>query len=74
MFQQEVYDHFRHSIVERGEKKEKEWNDLFANYKKEYPELAKQFEQAINSEFLQTGQRIFLFMKKGKACLSCFIR
>ena len=36
---QEVYEHFRRSILEKGEQKEKEWNDLFSNYKKEFPEL-----------------------------------
>ena len=27
---EEVYEHFRNSIVEKGEQKEKEWNDLFS--------------------------------------------
>ncbi|WP_078413082.1 transketolase [Priestia abyssalis] len=43
---QEVYEHFRSVIVEAGEKKEQEWNQLFAQYKEKYPELAKQFEMA----------------------------
>ncbi|MDZ7724047.1 MAG: transketolase C-terminal domain-containing protein [candidate division KSB1 bacterium] len=32
----------------RVKPKEKEWNDLFARYKKEYPELAEQFENAVS--------------------------
>src|SRR6476620_1866315 len=44
---QEVYEHFRRSILERGEQKEKEWNDLFSNYKKEFPELGLELQQAI---------------------------
>lgn len=47
---QEVYDNFKKLIVENGEKKEKEWNDMFAQYKNEYPELASQLEQALNHE------------------------
>lgn len=43
---QEVYEHFRSVIVEAGEKKEQEWNQLFAQYKEKYPELAQQFELA----------------------------
>ncbi|WP_110111881.1 transketolase [Bacillus sp. CGMCC 1.16541] len=42
----EVYDHFNQTIVENGQKKEKEWNELFAQYKENYPELAAQFEVA----------------------------
>ncbi|ALC90912.1 transketolase [Bacillus sp. FJAT-18017] len=47
---EEVYDHFRKMIAEHGEKKEKEWNDLFDQYKKEYPELGTQLEQALSGE------------------------
>ncbi|HWO98857.1 MAG TPA: transketolase [Bacillus sp. (in: firmicutes)] len=43
---QEVYEHFRSVVVEAGEKKEQEWNQLFAQYKEKYPELAEQFELA----------------------------
>ena len=64
---QEVYEHFRRSILETGEQKEKEWNDLFSNYKKEFPELglATSNKQSIMN-CLQTGQRISLPMKKEK--------
>jgi transketolase len=37
-----------HQIIDDGEKYEAEWNDLFARYKKEYPELAAEFERTIN--------------------------
>ncbi len=33
------------TILERGAKDEAEWNDLFAAYKKEHPELAEEFER-----------------------------
>ncbi|KYG34935.1 transketolase [Alkalihalobacillus trypoxylicola] len=35
---------------QQGQKKEDEWNQLFASYKKEYPELAKQYELATSGE------------------------
>jgi len=43
----EVYDHFNKLVVERGAKAEQEWNQLFENYKKEYPELGSELELAI---------------------------
>lgn len=46
----EVYNHFKEMIVDRGSKSERNWNELFANYKREYPELAKELEQVINRE------------------------
>jgi transketolase len=33
------------TVIERGAKYEAEWNDLFAGYKKEYAELAAEFER-----------------------------
>jgi transketolase len=33
------------TVIERGAKYEAEWNDLFAGYKKDHPELAEQFER-----------------------------
>jgi transketolase len=33
------------TIVERGKKAEAEWNAIFAEYKKQYPELAAEFER-----------------------------
>ncbi|MFB6468902.1 transketolase [Cytobacillus sp. Hz8] len=47
---EDVYDHFKKHILENGEKKEKEWNDLFASYKQEYKELGAQLEKAIKGE------------------------
>ncbi|MBW4027229.1 MAG: transketolase [Acidobacteria bacterium] len=34
-----------HQIIEKGAKYEAEWNALFAEYKKQYPELAAEFER-----------------------------
>ncbi|WP_270182468.1 transketolase [Alkalihalobacillus sp. CinArs1] len=37
-------------LKEEGDKKEKQWNDLFASYKEKYPELAAQLTAAIKGE------------------------
>ncbi len=46
---EEALKHFR-KAVERGKELEKEWNDLFDEYKKRYPELAQEFKRFINGE------------------------
>ncbi|MGT2771557.1 transketolase [Streptococcus marimammalium] len=43
----EVTERFQTSLGQRGEEAENSWNDLFARYKKEYPELAKEYQQAF---------------------------
>lgn len=45
----EVYEDFS-SIKENGIAKEKEWNDLFAAYQNEYPELAEGLKRIIDGE------------------------
>ncbi|EKN70627.1 transketolase [Neobacillus bataviensis LMG 21833] len=67
---QEVYDNFQKLIVENGEKKEKEWNDLFAQYKKEYPELATQLEQALNNELPEGWDKDVPVYPEGKSLAS----
>ncbi|MBT2654473.1 transketolase [Bacillus sp. ISL-18] len=67
---QEVYDNFQKLIVENGEKKEKEWNDTFAQYKKEYPELAVQLEQALNNELPEGWDKDIPVYQEGKSLAS----
>jgi len=43
-----VLEHFQKGIGARGAKLSSEWNELFAAYKKEYPELAAELEQIEN--------------------------
>lgn len=45
-----VYAHFDKYIKQRGEKLEKQWNDLFAGYRREYPELAQTLEAAATGK------------------------
>ncbi|MFJ5671639.1 transketolase [Bacillus safensis] len=46
----EVYDHFKETVKDAGQKKEAAWNELFAQYEKEYPELAAQLKLAIEGK------------------------
>jgi transketolase len=49
----EVARHFRKAI-ETGETAEKKWNDLFADYRKSHPELAKEFTSLNANELGET--------------------
>ena len=53
---EEVYNRFNENIVENGQKLEADWNQLLEDYKKEYPELAEQFEQAVKNELPKDWQ------------------
>ncbi|MCM3765601.1 transketolase [Neobacillus niacini] len=64
---QEVSENFKNLIVENGAKKEKEWDDLFAQYKNEYPELAKQLELALNNELPEGWDQDVPVYSEGKA-------
>lgn len=44
---EEVAGHFK-QLADLGQQKEAAWNKLFESYKQEYPELANQFEAALN--------------------------
>src|SRR5699024_12733917 len=53
---EEVYNRFNENIVENGQKLEADWNQLLKEYKKEYPELAEPFEQAVKNELPKDWQ------------------
>jgi transketolase len=67
---QEVYENFKKLIVENGIQKEKEWNDLFDQYKKEYPELGSQFEQALKNELPEGWDSDIPVYSEGKSLAS----
>ncbi|MFD1065730.1 transketolase [Oceanobacillus locisalsi] len=46
---QEVYNDFR-SIIDNGEKKENEWNQLFNQYQEKHPELADELKRIIKGD------------------------
>jgi transketolase len=43
--------------VERGRKYEEEWNDLFARYKKSYPEPAAEFERVLSGKLAEGWEK-----------------
>lgn len=47
---EEVATRFKESMITEGKKAEATWNNLFSNYEKEHPELAKQFKLAFSDE------------------------
>jgi len=46
----QVYDHFNETIKARGIQANEAWNQMFEKYAMEYPELAKEFNKAIDFE------------------------
>ncbi len=46
---EEALNHFRKAI-DKGQKAEEEWNQMFIEYRKKYPELAEEFERFVNGE------------------------
>ncbi|MFC3882278.1 transketolase [Bacillus songklensis] len=67
---QEVYDHFRSVIAEAGQKKEEEWNQLFAQYKEKYPELAEQFELAAAGKLPEGWEKELPVYEEGTSLAS----
>jgi transketolase len=67
---QEVYDHFRSVIAEAGQKKEEEWNQLFAQYKEKYPELAQQFELAASGKLPEGWEKELPVYEEGTSLAS----
>lgn len=45
---EEVYEDFKQKVENKGQTANKEWDDLFANYQEQYPELGKELAQAID--------------------------
>ncbi|MGJ7920958.1 transketolase [Neobacillus sp. LXY-4] len=66
----DVYSHFNQLVVENGVNKEKEWNDLFAQYKAAYPELAVQFEQGAKGELPEGWDKDIPVYQEGKSLAS----
>ncbi|CUA80334.1 transketolase [Anoxybacillus suryakundensis] len=63
----EVYAHFEKVVKEAGEKKEAEWNALFAEYEKAYPDLAKQLRMAIDGKLPEGWEKELPVYVEGKS-------
>lgn len=66
----EVYDHFNKTVKEAGSAKENEWNELVAGYENEYPELAKQFKDAISGELPEGWDKDIPVYEEGSSLAS----
>ncbi|WP_338754169.1 transketolase [Bacillus sp. FJAT-52991] len=66
----EVYNRFEESIIQPGQMKENEWNQLFAQYKKQYPELGDQLDLAINGELAEGWEKDIPVYEEGKSIAS----
>jgi transketolase len=66
----EVYDHFKQQIAEKGEQTEQAWNELFAKYKSEYPELGNQLEKAMKGELVEGWDQEVPVYDDGKSLAS----
>ncbi|GIN88437.1 transketolase [Heyndrickxia sporothermodurans] len=66
----EVYNRFNEKIVEPGLKKEQKWKELFAEYKKAYPELALQLETAISGQLPEGWDKDLPVYEEGKSLAS----
>jgi transketolase len=66
----EVYAHFKERVIERGAQQEEEWNTLLANYRIEYPELAKTLEDAIAGKLPEDWDKDLPSYEEGKKIAS----
>ncbi|WNF24644.1 transketolase [Mesobacillus jeotgali] len=66
----EVYEHFKQQIAEKGEQTEQAWNELFAKYKSEYPELGAQLEKSMKGELVEGWDKDIPVYEEGKSLAS----
>ncbi|WP_018934022.1 transketolase [Gracilibacillus lacisalsi] len=62
----EVYQDFNTKIVENGKTAEQEWNELFDAYKKAYPELGQELDEAINKQLPEGWDKDLPVYEAGK--------
>ncbi|WP_456271438.1 transketolase [Bacillus sp. AK031] len=66
----EVQERFKEQMVDAGERKEREWNEMFDEYKSKYPELAAQFESAMTGELPSGWDKEIPVYEEGKSLAS----
>ncbi|WP_058307725.1 transketolase [Gracilibacillus massiliensis] len=62
----EVYQDFNKKIVEKGKEVEQKWNELFDSYKKAYPEIGKELDDAINKKLPEGWDKNLPVYEAGK--------
>lgn len=64
----DVYADFKANVAERGENEYAKWEKLYADYKVEFPELAKELEEALTREDIKhLSKESFSFKNVGEA-------
>ena len=64
----DVYADFKANVADRGESEYAKWEKLYADYKAEYPELAKELEEALTREDIKhLTKESFSFKNVGEA-------
>ena len=63
---EEVYETFNEATEQLGGKAEKAWNELYAKYESEHPELAQQLQKAIAGELPENFDAEFPVYEAGK--------
>jgi transketolase len=66
----EVYAHFSERVIKKGAHLEEEWNTLLGKYRTEYPELAKNLENAINGNLSEHWDSNLPIYEEGKKIAS----
>ncbi|MEG1503429.1 MAG: transketolase [Enterococcus sp.] len=64
---EEVAARFKEAINDKGAKEELNWDTLFAEYEKAYPELAKQFKQAFAGELPENWEESLPVYEEGSS-------
>jgi transketolase len=62
--QNEVYEYYKYA-VDWGQKAEEKWNKLYEDYKKKYPELAKEYESAVSGGINIDWKKVLPVFKPG---------
>lgn len=66
----EVYKHFEEKVVAKGQDLEKAWNELFEQYKAEYPALAEELQLAIDNKLPENWEETLPTYEAGKDSLA----
>ncbi|RLQ91616.1 transketolase [Falsibacillus albus] len=66
----EVYSRFKEEVVEKGQKAQEQWNELFESYQVEYPELAAQLKGAMLGELPEGWDQDIPVYEEGKSLAS----
>lgn len=64
---EEVAKRFKEEINDKGAKTEADWDEMFANYEKAHPELAKQFKMAFAGELPESWEESLPVYEEGTA-------